>query len=104
MPNLKTVLILFCFIFDDFPVLIKNFVHSSIPLEHIIIQPDVCWRKVCALNEEGEAVFRIHQSLAQFNHVSCLYFLNISLQEDKNCKWHFKEQFKSKHRPWKHFA
>lgn len=81
--NLEAILVLFCFLRDDPPVLVEDLLHPPVPLEDVVVEPDVGRGEGGALDEEGEAVFRIHQSASQFNHVNCLHFLNISLRETK---------------------
>lgn len=80
--NLKAFLVLLRLVFDDLPVLVKNLPHPGVPLENAVIQPNVRRREVDALNEEGQAVLRIHQSLRQLHHVGGLHLLNVGLQEN----------------------
>lgn len=80
--NLKAFLVLLRLVFDDLPVLVKNLPHPGVPLENAVIQPNVRRREVDALNEEGQAILRIHQSLRQLHHVGGLHLLNVSLQEN----------------------
>lgn len=75
-------MVLFRLVFDDLPMLVKNLSHPGVPLENAVVQPDVRRGEVDALNEEGQAVFRIHQFLGQLHHVGGLHLLNVSLQEN----------------------
>lgn len=81
--HLEAFLILLRFLRDDPPVLVEDLLHPPVPLEHAVVEPDVRRGEGGALDEEGEAVLRVHQSASQINHVDGLYFLNVSLRETK---------------------